>query len=365
MEFHEMLRKMVVEKASDLFIKVGSPPSLRVDGEIMFLDTEEVTTQDAMEMFEIIEDSRKEGFDARYEIDTAYEVPGIGRFRVNIFRQRGQLGFVLRHIAGNASTFDDLYLPTEVLRRLSAMKRGLVLVTGQTGSGKSTTLAAMVNFINDNFRRHIVTIEDPIEFVFRDRRSLIDQREVGADTPDFLSALKMALRQSPDVILIGEMRDRETMETAIAAAETGHLVLSTVHTVNATQTVERIINFFPPHQHALIRMQLSLVLQGVVSQRLLPLKSGSGRVPAVEIMVNSPTIGELLSHGNTHELYTAIKEGGYYGCQTFNQSLKHLYQEDLISLDEAMAASDFPDELKLDLKGIYRGTTAADFNFRI
>ncbi|MEM7234633.1 MAG: PilT/PilU family type 4a pilus ATPase, partial [Planctomycetota bacterium] len=246
MEFHEMLRKMVIEKASDLFIKVGAPPSLRVDGEVTFVETDEITPQDAMEIYEIIEDSKKEGFNSKNEIDTAYEVPGIGRFRVNIFRQRGQLGFVLRHIESNVPTFEELYLPTEVLKQLASLKRGLILVTGQTGSGKSTTLAAMINYINENFSRHIVTIEDPIEFVFRDRRSLIDQREIGTDTPDFLTALKMGMRQSPDVILIGEMRDKETMEAAIAAAETGHLVLSTVHTVNAMQTVERIINFFPP-----------------------------------------------------------------------------------------------------------------------
>ena len=363
MEFHEMLRKMVIEKASDLFVKVGAPPSLRVDGEIQFLEADEITPQDAMEIFEIIEDSKKEGFNAKNEIDTAYEVPGIGRFRVNIFRQRGQLGFVLRHIESNVPSFGELHLPSDVIQQLAHETRGLVLVTGQTGSGKSTTLAAMLNFVNETTSRHIVTIEDPIEFVFKDKRSLIEQREIGTDTPDFLVALKMAMRQSPDVILIGEMRDRETMEAAISAAETGHLVFSTVHTVNAMQTVERIINFFPPHQHALIRLQLSLVLKGVISQRLIPKKSGAGRVPAIELMVESPTINELLAEGRTNELYTAIKEGGYYGCQSFNQALKRLYQEDMITLDAAMAAADFPDELKLELKGIYKGAMATDFNF--
>ena len=363
MEFHEMLRKMVIEKASDLFIKVGAPPSLRVDGEILFLDTAEITTQDAMEIFEIIEDSKKDSFDTKFEIDVAYEVPGIGRFRVNIFRQRGHIGFVLRHIESKVPSFEELQLPGDVMKRMASLRRGLLLVTGQTGSGKSTTLAAMVNYINETFNRHIVTIEDPIEFIFKDRKSLVDQREVGTDTPDFLTALKMALRQSPDVILIGEMRDRETMETAISAAETGHLVFSTVHTVNAMQTVERIINYFPPHQHHLIRLQLSLVLKGVVSQRLISKKSESGRVPAVEIMVDSPTINELLCEGKTTELYNAIKDGGYYGCQTFNQALKHLYQEDQITLDDAMEAADFPDELKLELKGIYKGAMTSDFNF--
>ena len=360
-----MLRKMVIEKASDLFIKVGTPPSLRVDGEIHFLDTDEITAQDSMEIFEIIEDSKKEGFGNKSDIDVAYEIPGIGRFRVNIFRQRGYLGFVLRHIESNMVSFDGLNLPGEVLQKLAGSRRGLILVTGQSGSGKTTTLAAMLNYVNENFNRHVVTIEDPIEFVFRDRKSIIDQREIGSDTPDFLTALKMGMRQSPDVILIGEMRDQETTEAAISAAETGHLVMSTLHTVNAVQTVERMINFFPPHQHNLLRLQLSLVLKGVISQRLIPRKSEGGRVPAVEIMVESPTVKDLLHQGKTHELYNAVKDGSYYGCQTFNQSLKKLYHDDMITLDHAMAASDYPEELKLDLKGIYRGAFTTDFNFNL
>jgi twitching motility protein PilT len=363
MEFHEMLRKMVIEKASDLFIKVLSPPSLRIDGAIHFLDTDEITPQDALEIYEIIEDSKKDGFDSKNDIDVAYELPGIGRFRVNIFRQKGNLGYVLRHIESNVPSFEELNLPGQVLTKLASANRGLVLVTGQAGSGKSTSLAAMINYINENFNKHVVTIEDPIEFIFKDRKSIVNQREIGTDTPNFLLALKMAVRQSPDVILIGEMRDRETMEAALSAAETGHLVLSTLHTVNAVQTVERIINFFPPHQHQLIRLQLSLVLVGVISQRLIPKKNEGGRVPAVELMIESPTIRELLRQGQTQELYAAVKEGEYFGCQTFNQSLKSLYQGDLISLEHALAASDFPDELKLDLKGIFRGAGAADFSF--
>ena len=366
MEFHEMLRKMVIEKASDLFIKVGTPPSLRVDGTIHFLDCDELTTQDVMEIYEIIEDSKKEGFRKKElgDIDTAYEIPGIGRFRVNIFHQRGHLGFVLRHIESNVMTFEDLGLPADTIKKLSANHRGLVLLTGQTGSGKSTTLAAMINYVNQHFNKHIITVEDPIELIFRDRKSIIDQREIGTDVSDFLTALKMAMRQSPDVILIGEMRDRETMEAALSAAETGHLVFSTLHTVNATQTIERIINFFPPHQHSLIRMQLSLVLKGVISQRLIPKKSESGRVPAIEMMITSPTVSELLAQGKTPELYNAVKEGGYFGCQTFNQSLKKLYQDDHIDLDHAMAYADNPDELKLEIKGIYKGASVdLDFNY--
>ncbi len=365
MEFHEMLRKMVIEKASDLFIKVGTPPSLRIDGAIHFIDTDEITPQDTHEVFEIIEDSKKERFVFKGDIDVAYELPGIGRFRVNILRSKGHLGFVLRHIESNIPGFEELYLPGVVLTKMATAHRGLVLVTGQTGSGKSTTLASMINYINEEFNKHIITCEDPIEFMFKDRKSIVNQREIGADTPDFLSALKMAVRQSPDVILIGEMRDSETTEAALSAAETGHLVMSTLHTVNAIQTVERIINFFPPHQHQLIRLQLSLVLVGVISQRLIPRKQGGGRVPAIELMIQSPTIRDLLRTGQTQDLYNAVKQGEYYGCQTFNQSLKGLYQEDLISLESAMAASDYPDELKLDLKGIFKGGMAnhEDFNF--
>jgi len=363
MEFHEMLRKMVIEKASDLFIKVGSPPSLRIDGAINFLDTDEITQQDALEIFEIIEDSKKDGFDSKHDIDVAYELPGIGRFRVNILRQKGNLGYVLRHIESNVPSFEELNLPAVVLTKLASANRGLVLVTGQAGSGKTTTLASMINYINEKFNKHVVTIEDPIEFIFKDRKSIVNQREVGVDTPNFLAALTMAVRQSPDAILIGEMRDKETMEAALAAAETGHLVLSTLHTVNALQTVERIIHFFPPHQHELIRLQLSLVLVGVISQRLIPRKNEAGRVPAVELMIESPTIKDLLRKGATPELYAAVKESEYFGCQTFNQSLRKLYQDDLITLDSALAASDYPEELKLDLKGIYKGAATADFNF--
>jgi twitching motility protein PilT len=364
MEFHEMLRKMVIEKASDLFLKVGSPPALRIDGAINFLDTDEISPQDTREVFEIIEDSKKDGFGGQdHEIDVAYELPGIGRFRVNIFKQKGNLGFVFRHVESHIPSFEELSLPGKTISRMAEEHRGLVLVTGNAGSGKSTTLAAMIQHMNDRFNRHVITIEDPIEFIFKDQKSVIDQREIGLDTPNFITALKSAVRQSPDVILIGEMRDRETMEAALSAAETGHLVLATLHTVNAVQTVERIINYFPPHQHNLIRLQLSLILRGVVCQRLIPKKSENGRVPAVEIMIESPTVKDLLAAGKTPELYNAIKEGDYYGCQTFNQSLKKLYQADLISLEHAMSASDYPEELKLDLKGIFKGAMTADFNF--
>ncbi|MBN1421808.1 MAG: type IV pilus twitching motility protein PilT [Planctomycetes bacterium] len=363
MEFHEMLRKMVIEKASDLFLKVGTPPCLRIDGAVHFLDAEELTPQDLLEIHEFIEDTRRDGLPKAKEVDVSFEVPGVGRFRANIYFQRGNLGLVLRHVLAEVPAFEDLSLPSDTIRKLATRDRGLILVTGNTGSGKSTTLASMVNYINENFNKHIITIEDPIEFVFKDKKSVIDQREVGTDTADFLMALKHAVRQSPDVILIGEMRDRETVEAALAASETGHLVMSTLHTINASQTVERIINFFPPHQHALIRLQLSLCMAGIVSQRLLPKKNESGRVPAVEILAMSPTIQELVREGHTTALPAAMKDGDFFGCMTFNQSLKKLHESDRIRLDVALAASDYPEELKLDLKGITRNAAAMDFNF--
>jgi twitching motility protein PilT len=253
-------------------------------------------------------------------------------------------------------TFEDLNLPLMQMRKLAAMRRGLVLITGIAGSGKSTTIASMLEYINQTRHCHIVTIEDPIEYVYENKQSLVNQREVGIDTHDFIDALRMVVRQAPDVIMIGEMRDLQTMEAAISAAETGHLVFSTLHTVNAVQTVERIITFFPPHQHDLIRLQLSMVLQGVISQRLLPKKESAGRVPALEIMISSPTIKDILAEGRTDELLPALQEGDYYGNMTFNQSLKLLYEKGLISLEEAMTAADNPDELKLEIRGISKGT---------
>jgi len=363
LDFHELLKRMVKERASDLFLKVGSPPSLRIDGRIRFMQAEALTHEGALAVLEAVRRTRLEEFGESGEIDCAYDVPGIGRFRVNVYKQRGHATFAFRHIEKNIPSFEELGLPPEPLRKLASLNRGLVLVTGVTGCGKSTTLGSLVNFINENFNKHIVTLEDPVEFIYRDKRSIVSQREIGSDTADFKIALKHVVRQSPDVILIGEMRDRETMEAAINAAETGHLVLSSLHTVNATQTVDRIINYFPPHQHHLVRVQLSMVLEGVIAQRLLPRRDGRGRVPAIEAMMRSPTVKDLLAEGKTAELYKAIKDGEYFGSQTFNQSLKKLYEAERISLEDAMGAADNPDELKLEIRGILKGSRSADFDF--
>jgi twitching motility protein PilT len=369
-DFHTLLSKMVKARASDLFIKVGSPPSMRIDGRVRFLQEAPTSTEEAKKILFTITKTRggaanflDAGGHLRKEIDIAYDMPKVGRFRVNIASQRGYLFFVLRTVSRAVMTFNDLHMPSEQLEKLASLNRGMVLVTGVTGSGKSSTLAAMVNYINHNFNKHVVTIEDPIEYVYKDKRSIITQREVGSDTQDFPSAIRAAMRQAPDVLLIGEMRDRETMEAAIHAAETGHLVFSTLHTLNAQQTVERIINYFPPHQHELIRMQLSMVLEGVVAQRLGRRKGGTGRVPAIEMMLRSPSIVDMLREGRTTDLYKCMAESEYFGCMTFNQSIRVLYEEDLISLEDAMKLADNPEELKMEMRGIQKGSRATDFDF--
>ena len=353
MEIASVFAAMVKEEASDLFLKVGVPPAMRVVGRVISMGGQALSEENMLEMFnEVCDDFAKKKFAEKGEVDVSYEIYGVGRFRANIFRQRGYIGMVFRHIHAKVPTMEELNLPADQLRRLAMLPRGLVLVTGTAGSGKSTTLASMIDYINETEERHIITVEDPIEFTFTDKKSVIDQREVGQDTDSFATALKHAVRQSPDVIFLGEMRDIETMEAAINAAETGHLVFSTLHSLNAMQTIDRIINFFPPHFHAFLQLQLAQLLEGVISQRLLPTKDGTSRMPAIELMCSTPTVQELLLHGKTRELYKALKDGSYYGCMTFNQSLKSLLERDLITLEDALSAADSPDELKLELRGI-------------
>ncbi|HMX62828.1 MAG TPA: PilT/PilU family type 4a pilus ATPase, partial [Candidatus Sumerlaeota bacterium] len=290
----DLLIEMVERGSSDLFLKAGVPPHIRVDGKIAALDYGELSLEETQDIaYGMMNEEQIEKFERVPEMDLALGVRGVGRFRVNLFRQRGSVAMVFRHISTPNFNFEDLHLPPAV-KMLSERVRGLVLVTGTTGSGKSTTLAAMINHINRTRKCHIVTVEDPIEFLHQDREAIVSQREVGFDTKTFSDALRHVLRQAPDVILIGEMRDLETVQTAIAAAETGHLVLSTLHTIDAVQTVERIINFFPAYLHAQIRMEMALGLQGVISQRLLPRKRGLGRVPACEILVATPLIKKML-----------------------------------------------------------------------
>jgi twitching motility protein PilT len=348
---------MVKEKASDLILRAGERPAMRVEGKIRFVSDERFSEEEAEALLvAVLPPEDVAVFRERMEKDVAFVLPGVGRFRANIFLQRRRLGFAFRHIRENLPSIEELHLPAGPVVALSAMQRGLVLVTGIAGSGKSTTLAAMIEHMNLHSDRHVVTIEDPMEFAFRDKRSAITQREISIDTPDFATALKHVVRQTPDVILVGEMRDRETIEAALQAAETGHLVLSTLHTVNAVQSIERILSFFPPHQHATIRMQLSLVLEGVVSQRLITRRAEAGRVPAVEVMLGTPTVKELLLEGKTRDLAVAVGEGhAHYGSQTFNQSLRGLVEDGLIEYEDALAAADSPDELKLVMRGISKG----------
>ncbi|MHC4789412.1 MAG: type IV pilus twitching motility protein PilT [Planctomycetota bacterium] len=356
---HKLLAEAVKRNASDLFLKTGAPPALRIDGEVGFLAMEALSAGAMARISGVVLGERRERFEQAGEADLAHEVEGVGRFRVNVFRQRGTTSIAFRYIPVDIPSFEELNLPVEQLRHMAEQTRGIVLVTGVTGSGKSTTLAAIVDDINARCRRHVVTIEDPIEFVHRDGQSLIEQREVGVDTASFQSALKHVVRQSPDVILIGEMRDRVTIETALNAAEIGHLVLSTLHTANATQTLERVIGYFPPHQHELIRTQLANTMQGILSQQLLVRADGQGRVPAVEVMMRSPTICELIMKGQTLKLEAAMREDTYFGSQSYHEALIGLYRAGTITLETALAASPRPQELRNELQGLRRGRPAA------
>ncbi|MCX7014983.1 MAG: PilT/PilU family type 4a pilus ATPase [Candidatus Sumerlaeota bacterium] len=357
-KLEDLLIEMVERRASDLFIKAGSPPHLRIDGVVTPMDLERVMPQDTRQLSErMMSAHQMKSFEETNEMDLAVSLPGIGRFRANVFRQRGSIGVVLRHVADPQFSFADLHLPLAV-QKLAERPRGLVLVTGTTGSGKSTTLAAIINHINNTRRCHIVTIEDPIEFLHADNLAIISQREIGFDTLTFADALKRVMRQSPDVILIGEMRDVETIQTAMSGAETGHLVLSTLHTTDAVQTVERIIHYFHSYLHGQIRLELALTLQGVISQRLLPIAVGGGRVPAVEILIATPIIRKVLNEGRTLELGGFIAQSRADGMQTFNQCLVDLYKAKLIKYEDAMAQATSPDEFRLAAEGVATGASA-------
>ncbi len=359
MKFVDILRFAVKKGASDVHLKVGSPPVLRIDGTLRSLKELKGYSPDDIEdvALQILGEGRQEKLDNLKEIDLSYGVSGLGRFRVNIFRQRGSTSIVLRIIPVKISTIEALHLP-KVIEGLSLENRGLVLLTGTTGSGKSTTLAAMINHINTQKSCHVITIEDPIEFLQRDKNSIINQREVGDDTGGFADALRSALRQDPDVILVGEMRDLETIETAIMAAETGHLVMSTVHTLNATESINRIIQVFPPYQQSQIRTELAATLKAVISQRLVPRKDGKGRVPAVEVLVNTTRIKEYIEDPlRTKEIQDAIADGYIsYGMQTFDQSLMFLIKEELITYEEAIKQCTNPDDFALRYSGISSGS---------
>lgn len=356
MDLSEVLLVALNNRASDIHFKVGQPPVLRIDGELIPL--KDYSAMDASEIaklaYQIMNERQRERFLREMEIDMGYGISGMGRFRVNIFQQRGTIAIALRVIPFGIKGFEELNLPVDVMERIAREVRGLVLLTGTTGSGKSTTLAALIDKINTGRRSHIITIEDPIEFLHRDQKGIVSQREIGTDTDNFAQALKMALRQDPDVILVGEMRDFETIETAILAAETGHLVLSTLHTLDAAETVNRIVAVYPPYQQKQIRLQLAGILKAVVSQRLLPRADGMGRVPAVEIMLSTARIREcIVDKDKTQEIHDAISEGhATYHMQTFDQSLMSLLKRELITYEEALRHSSNPDDFALRVKGI-------------
>ena len=351
----DLLRRAVEGRASDLHLKVGNHPYLRVDGALAGLtDVPRITPEEMLSMaFSMMTNRQKQKFKETAELDMAYGVAGLGRFRVNVFQQRGNVGLVLRMIPTKIRALDELYLP-KVVELVCDMPRGLVLVTGVTGSGKSTTLAAMVDRINSTRAEHIITIEDPIEFLHRDKKGYVNQREVEVDTPNFSAALRASLRQDPDVILVGEMRDIETIGTALHAAETGHMVFSTLHTLDAVETINRIIAVFPPPEQKQIRLQLAAVLRAVISQRLVKRSDGEGRVPAVEVMINTAYIREcILVPEKTRAVRDAISAGtSQYGMQTFDQSLWDLFQAGLISYETALENASNADDFKLRMAGI-------------
>jgi len=355
MDLNQILVEALSQEASDVHIKEGVPPIFRINGILKpWGKAKQFDHNDLAKMaFGLMNDWQKERFLKNREVDMGYEIHGLGRFRVNVFQQRGKLRIALRIVPYQIKHLKELHLPS-VIGNISMEQMGLVLVTGTAGSGKSTTLASMIDIINDNRNCHIITIEDPIEFVHEDKKSIIDQREIGSDTITFSSALRVALRQDPDVILVGEMRDFETIETALTAAETGRLVMSTLHTFNAVETITRIISVFPPYHQKQVRLQIAGVIRGVISQRLVPRADGTGRVPAVEVLVSNARVREcIIEKDKTNEINDAIAKGFTpYGMQSFDQSLMFLIQEKLITYEEALKHSTNPDDFALRMKGI-------------
>ncbi len=354
MDIKKLMGEMVARNASDLFYRAGGTPRLRIDGKIIPMDSRVLSVEDVMLASEQLATTKQlDSFRNNLDVDFAVYLDEFGRrFRVSIFTQRNWPSIVIRNVRNNIATFEELNLPAEILTKLSLESRGLVLLTGSMGSGKSTTIASMIEYINNNCRKHVLTVEEPIEFTFEDKQSVINQRELGIDVTTYPCALRAFTLQSPDVMFIGNIRDLDTVSSAMSAAETGVLVLSTLHTINAPQTVERLINLFPPHQHQEVRNQLSVLLKGVISLRLVPAKQGSGRVPAYEVMLLTPTISRLIREGKIWEIPDFIDDGAVFGMQSFTQSLVKLTQEGKINLEDALVAADSREEFMLAYKGI-------------
>ncbi|MBN1807423.1 MAG: type IV pilus twitching motility protein PilT [Planctomycetes bacterium] len=361
LDLDRLLQELGERGGSDLHLKVGRPPLFRLAGDLVPTAYPEISRAELQEtIFRMMGPAVKKRFEDNLEVDFSYEVPGLARFRSNAFVQRSDMGAVFRLVPLEVPTIDSLGLP-ESLKTLAAHPNGLAIVTGPTGSGKSTTLAAMVQHINQTRPVHVITIEDPIEFVYTDELATINQRELGIDTYELHKSLRSALRQDPDVILMGEMRDKETMRFAVTAAETGHLVFSTLHTVDAKQTLDRILDSFPEEAQQL-RMQLALLLRGIISQKLLRRADGTGMVPSFEILINSPNVRQIIEEGSTRDIGKAMEVDTYYGMTTFNQSLLQLVRNGLVSEEEALMASHAPDDLRLGLRGITRGSAGDEMD---
>jgi len=353
MDFNRVLQEMVDRDASDLLLKVGTPPHVRIRGALLPVGSEVMTRADLWQIADdLLGAERQHVVQAQREANFAFERESLGRFRTNVMWQRGNLAFVIRRVRRHIEGFRALNLPEGPLSRLTREPRGLVLIAGPTGSGKSTTSAAMLEVINEQMPCHIVTLEDPIEVVFEERRAVINQREIGVDTRSFSDGLKHVLRQSPDVLFLSDLRDREAMEAALVAAESGQLVLTCIHTTNVPTTIERLVTFFPPHQHEAVRLRLSLVLKGIVCLRLLTQADEQGQVPACEILIATPRVREVIREGHTDQLPALLREGAIHGMQTLTQSLEHLVRNGRVTREAALQAADQPEELTLALQQI-------------
>ncbi|MBU0952284.1 MAG: PilT/PilU family type 4a pilus ATPase [Elusimicrobia bacterium] len=354
--FDEMLRK----GASDMHIRANSRPYLRIDGDLHPIDENVIVQGSEIEQMisGLMNEGQKRAFYSKYECDLAVTMENKGRFRINVYKQRGELNIAIRHVPIQIPTIEQLGLPN-VIKKLAENDRGLVLVTGPTGCGKSSTLASMIDHVNTNFAYHIITIEDPLEFIHNDKKSIISQRELNIDTLNYPEALKNVVRQDPDVVLIGEMRDLDTMQAAMTAAQLGHFVLSTIHTIDTIQTVSRVVDMFPPHQQTQIRYQFADTLKGIISQRLIPKANGKGLVPAVEVLVATPIVKKYIEENNLSELKNIIKQGQYYGMQMFDQAILKLYQEGKIKLEDGLAAATSPEDLLLSVRGIQSSVESA------
>lgn len=352
MTLQELLQILINQHGSDLHVRSDGPAYIRIDGDLTQAVTEPIAASEVEQMLMQVATPRaKKLYEESGECDFSFQAGEVARFRVNAFRQRQKLCLAIRYIATQIPTLQDLRLPVATIKKIADNSRGLVLVTGITGSGKSSTLAAMIDYINENRAEHVITIEDPIEFIHKDKKAIITQREIGEDTPDYAEGLRMAMRQDPDVVMIGEMRDSETTSAAITAALTGHLVFATLHTIDAVQTIARVVDMYPPHQQSLVRIQLAECLRAIISQRLLQSTKG-GRVPAVEILMNTAHVRKQIEDNKSQEIIQALQKGQFYGMLTFNQSLAKLFKDGLATEAEVLAAASSPDDLKLALRGI-------------